>query len=280
MNVHKTKIEWCSHTWNPVTGCRHGCEYCYAQRIVSRFEPKIDEWPDEAITTAPSADGGPELYVVERPTRLKTKEGGYRRPTPYPKGFAPTLHAYTLTYPEQRKAPSNIFVCSMSDLFGAWVPDEWIERIFDACKRAPQHTYLFLTKNPARYLDLASKGKLPEERNLWYGTTTTGPDKPFWWSKHHNTFASIEPLLEPFEAAGERGNGSEGYEKKVEWVIIGAMTGPGSAKKQPKREWIQAIVDDASITGVPVFMKDSLKAVWGDDLIREYPSGMDGGLNG
>lgn len=184
MNVHKTKIEWCSHTWNPVTGCRHGCEYCYAQRIVSRFEPKIDEWPDEAITTAPSADGGPELYVVERPTRLKTKEGGYRRPTPYPKGFAPTLHAYTLTYPEQRKAPSNIFVCSMSDLFGAWVPDEWIERIFDACKRAPQHTYLFLTKNPARYLDLASKGKLPEERNFWYGTTTTGPDKPFWWSKH------------------------------------------------------------------------------------------------
>lgn len=96
MNVHKTKIEWCSHTWNPVTGCRHGCEYCYAQRIVSRFEPKIDEWPDEAITTAPSADGGPELYVVERPTRLKTKEGGYRRPTPYPKGFAPTLH-YTHT---------------------------------------------------------------------------------------------------------------------------------------------------------------------------------------
>lgn len=227
-----------------------------------------------------TADDGPELYVVERPTRLKTKEGGYRRPTPYPKGFAPTLHAYTLTYPEQRKAPSNIFVCSMSDLFGAWVPDEWIERIFDACKRAPQHTYLFLTKNPARYLDLASKGKLPEERNFWYGTTTTGPDKPFWWSKHHNTFASIEPLLEPFEAAGERGNGSEGYEKKVEWVIIGAMTGPGSAKKQPKREWIQAIVDDASITGVPVFMKDSLKAVWGDDLIREYPSGIDGGLNG
>lgn len=158
--------------------------------------------------------------------------------------------------------------------------DEWIERIFDACKRAPQHTYLFLTKNPARYLDFASKGKLPEERNFWYGTTTTGPDKPFWWSKHHNTFASIEPLLEPFEAAGERGNGSEGYEKKVEWVIIGAMTGPGSAKKQPKREWIQAIVDDASITGVPVFMKDSLKAVWGDDLIREYPSGMEGGLNG
>ena len=31
MNLHKTKIDWASHTWNPVTGCRHGCEYCYAR---------------------------------------------------------------------------------------------------------------------------------------------------------------------------------------------------------------------------------------------------------
>ncbi len=274
MNIHKTKIEWCSHTWNPITGCRHGCEYCYARRIVNRFEPKIDEWPDEAITTAPSADGGPELYVVERPTRLKTKEGGYRRPTPYPKGFAPTLHAYTLTYPEQRKAPSNIFVGSMSDLFGAWVPDEWIERIFDACKRAPQHTYMFLTKNAQRYCDLANAGKLPREPNFWYGTTVTGK-----WASifaeciRYNTFLSIEPLLEDIDP----GLGSFGG---VSWVIIGAMTGPGSAKRQPQREWVDKIVEAARITSAAVFMKDSLKAVWGDDLIREYPSGMDGGLNG
>ena len=46
MNIHKTKIEWCSHTWNPVTGCRHDCPYCYARRIATRFGPKIDEFPD------------------------------------------------------------------------------------------------------------------------------------------------------------------------------------------------------------------------------------------
>lgn len=28
----KTKIEWCDSTWNPVTGCQHGCEYCYAKK--------------------------------------------------------------------------------------------------------------------------------------------------------------------------------------------------------------------------------------------------------
>ena len=35
--MKKTKIEWCDSTWNPVTGCYHGCEYCYARRIACRF---------------------------------------------------------------------------------------------------------------------------------------------------------------------------------------------------------------------------------------------------
>ena len=32
-----TKIDWCDATWNPVTGCYHRCEYCYARRIAERF---------------------------------------------------------------------------------------------------------------------------------------------------------------------------------------------------------------------------------------------------
>lgn len=30
--MNKTKIEWCDSTWNPVTGCLHNCNYCYARR--------------------------------------------------------------------------------------------------------------------------------------------------------------------------------------------------------------------------------------------------------
>ncbi len=30
-------IEWTNWTWNPVTGCLHGCEYCYARRSYERF---------------------------------------------------------------------------------------------------------------------------------------------------------------------------------------------------------------------------------------------------
>jgi hypothetical protein len=51
------------------------------------------------------------------------------------------------------------------------------------------------------------------------------------------------------------------------WVIIGAQTGPGAKQNQPKREWIQSIVDECRKEGVPLFMKDSLLEIWEDPLI-------------
>lgn len=269
MNIHKTDIEWCSHTWNPVTGCKHGCEYCYARRMVSRFGPHPCERPIiEPLEVLPKGTG---CYYVEQPTKLCDETGEPVRFTPYPKGFAPTYHAYTMDYPEKRKTPARIFVSSMGDLFGEWVPDIWIEDVFAACKRAPQHTYLFLTKNPQRYLDMGHAGKLPMERNFWYGTTITGPETEYFGASCVNTFLSIEPLLEPFSA-----DDCAGFRRFGEplWVIIGAMTGPGSKRKQPKREWVEAITEVAQSAGVPVFMKNSLKDLWGGPLIQEYPEGM------
>lgn len=35
--MDKTKIDWCDMSWNPITGCKHGCEYCYARRMAERF---------------------------------------------------------------------------------------------------------------------------------------------------------------------------------------------------------------------------------------------------
>lgn len=31
------KIDWTDWTWNPISGCRHGCEYCYMRRMEKRF---------------------------------------------------------------------------------------------------------------------------------------------------------------------------------------------------------------------------------------------------
>ena len=125
--MNKTNIEWCDSTWNPVTGCRHECEYCYARRIAGRFGKRL---PDRS--GYPESHGGVHC--------LDNKING----NPYPYLFDPTFLPFRLEEPAQKTKPQTIFVCSMADLFGAWVPDEWIKAVFDACEKAPQHRYLFL----------------------------------------------------------------------------------------------------------------------------------------
>ena len=247
--MQKTKIEWCDETWNPVTGCLHTCEYCYARRIAWRFG---------TLQNGPQPE---RFWELDEPMR---NEAG--KIEPYPANFYPTLHRYRMGEPVRKTRTRTIFVCSMADLFGAWVPDEWIAEVFAACRKAPQHRYLFLTKNPGRYMNLAEAGKLPENDNFWYGSTTTTPDDVFWWSDCHNTFASIEPMLEEFDTAGDCPM------KKVDWIVIGAMTGPRNKVHQPKKEWIDQIAEDAQALSVPVFMKDSLIPIVGEEnMRREFP---------
>ena len=153
--MNRTKIEWCDSTWNPVTGCKHGCEYCYAKRIAERYAGSV---------SAGSFDGRKLVELDEQP--LVERKNGKVSGAPFPVGFRPTLHKYRLWEPAHVKKPQTIFVCSMADLFGEWVPDEWIAEVFNACLLSPQHRYLFLTKNPGRYMKLAEAGVLPEENNF------------------------------------------------------------------------------------------------------------------
>lgn len=37
MNPVKKTIGWADFTWNPITGCKRGCPYCYARKIYQRF---------------------------------------------------------------------------------------------------------------------------------------------------------------------------------------------------------------------------------------------------
>ena len=39
--MNKSLIEWCDFTWNPVTGCQHGCLYCYAAKQANRFSGNV-----------------------------------------------------------------------------------------------------------------------------------------------------------------------------------------------------------------------------------------------
>ena len=241
--MNKTKIDWADMTWNPVTGCLHGCEYCYARKIAQRFGR---ETPDTGCYLYPVAD---------------------KDMTPYPWGFAPTLHTYRLTDPQKIKKPQNIFVCSMADLFGDWVPDEWIQTVFEACEAAPQHRYLFLTKNPKGLCSLANKKILPQNNNFWYGTTVnTQRDLIYPGRLFDNTFISIEPILENLYS----GIGSF---SRASWIIVGAETGNRKDKVVPKKEWIDNIVETAKLTQASVFMKESLRSLMGAGFKQEFPWG-------
>lgn len=254
----KTKIDWCDASWNPVTGCRHGCEYCYARRIAERFGGLT---PDN------------QNHVLEE---LNHDVRG--NADVYPFGFAPTFHRYKLDELQHWKKPRTIFVCSMADLFGNWVPDKWILDVLDACKAAPQHRYLFLTKNPKRYVQLADMDVLPKGDRFWYGTSTPRPtDKAFWCrplqqndSNYLHTFVSVEPILEPFGAVATDGVPALTVAPSG-WVIVGAETGNREGRVKPEKEWIMEILHECRRCGTPIFMKESLREIIGADFVQEYP---------
>ena len=253
--MNKTKIEWCDSTWNPVTGCYHGCPYCYARNMINRFGK------------AEYGKSAGEMDVLELYDPIKDENG---KRIAYPTGFIPTLHRYRLRLNEYKdKSPRTIFVCSMADLFGDWVPDSWIEEVFAACKAAPQHRYLFLTKNPKRYLNYDQHLDLPDLKNMWYGTTVTDTNTMFFHSDCHNTFLSIEPIMDDFSPDNTLMNIN-----MAQWIIVGAETGNRKDKVVPKKEWIENITEVCKSQGIPLFMKDSLMPIIGEEnMIREFPWG-------
>lgn len=259
--MNKTKINWADYTFNPVTGCRHGCPYCYARTMSKRFsgDVRLNKASDQY-----EYDKERDLYILEKP--FISRED---RSLNYPFGFEPTLHKYRLDMPKKLKTARNIFVGSMTDLFGEWVPDEWIEMVLNACDEAPQHNYIFLTKNPKRYIELVEKEIIKPKDNHWYGTSTPTPDDEFFWNAELNTFVSIEPIFEPWPEISD-----EDIIKKVDWAIIGAETGNRKGKIIPKKEWITNIINQCKIAKVPVFLKESLIELMGEDFIQEYPEGL------
>lgn len=161
----------------------------------------------------------------------------------------------------EKKRPQNFLLTGMSD-FSLWEP-EWREEIFSKMSQNPQHQYLFLTKRPEMIQFSTALD------NAWFGVTVTASKEKerlqalrehIQGGHYHVTF---EPMFDNIGDVDLSG---------VEWVVIGTETGRRKNKSVSRPEWVWNLTDQAKALGIPVFMKEDLLPVMGEDqMIQELP---------
>lgn len=216
----KSSIEWTEATWNPTTGCDRispGCDNCYALTLAKRLKAM-----------------GNAKYQVD---------GDPRTSGP---GFGVSVHEEALDVPRRWRAPRTVFVNSMSDLWHARVPADFIARVFDVMVETPQHTYQLLTKRPRRVARMASD--LPWPRNVWVGVSVEMQEQAWRAAELRKVpaavrFISAEPLLGPLDLdlAG------------IDWLIAGGESGP--RHRLMDERWALDLRDQCATSGVAFFFK-------------------------
>lgn len=237
------------YTWNPTGGCFHGCTWNMPDGTVAECYAKT---------------------IAERFTQA------------YPKGFE---HHYfrenQLQAPLKVKKPAGIFVGSMADLFGKWVPEHEVLAVLDVIRRSHWHTFMLLSKNPynlRRYSEMNGGKGIP--KNAWAGISVPANRSNdaklagktfsnFLASLYHIPvdvrFISFEPLW--FDVVPV-------LEKHVvlfgglpfEWAIIGP-TSSHSRVFQPNPVYVQKLLDVCDEHNIPVFFKGSLEwHPWREDF--------------
>lgn len=128
----ESKIEWTGQTLNPIraqrkdngrtgTYCQKvspGCKNCYAESFNGRCLPRNGTGLEYTVPNADLVD----IYLDDE----------------------------ILRQPLRRTKPTTYFVCSMTDLFGDFVPDELIDYVFAMMAVSGGHTFQVLTKRADR----------------------------------------------------------------------------------------------------------------------------------
>ena len=173
--------------------------------------------------------------------------------------FSPRFWPERLKEPVKVKKSARIFVCSMGEIFSS-SNYKWIQQILSIISDCPQHTFQILTQESWHYKDF----NWPS--NCWLGVTMTHPIGRFHIKQLSAIqaiihFVSFEPLLENIGQYIDF-NG-------IDWIIIGSQTQP---LKLPDKEWVEYIIDKADEQNIPIFLKNNLKPLLGENLRQEFPS--------
>lgn len=140
-----TSIQWTDHSINPIRArCRAtgkvghycekvsaGCANCYSSGLQHRFgTPPFG---------AGQHRGEVELFLDDDKLREVLR----------------------------RKKPTRYFWCDMTDLFGDWVNNEWLNRCFAVMGLTPHHTHQVLTKRPERMREYLCDPDRPRHVAEW-----------------------------------------------------------------------------------------------------------------
>ena len=203
MNGPNNAIGWCDFTANPVRGkCLHNCEGCYAEAIRKRFRMKEE------------LEFNDNWFDAKAAMKFGIEEG--RKPF--------------------------IFVGSMHDVFGEWIPGDWIKKVIRVCvENSGIAHFMFLTQNPSRYIEFDFPGN-----NMWLGVTCRNEDE-FEKRIIRNIidFVSFEPLLGGIESGVFR-------LAWMKWAIIGCKT---PYDKRFDFDEAVALIDELKMHDIPIWVK-------------------------
>lgn len=235
-------IEWTDYTWNPVGGCRHGCRWKMPDGTIARCYA-------EAVA-----------HGVARAA--------------YPDGFqAHYWHPERLNEPSRLKKPARIFIDSMSDIMGHWVPQSQIVDVLSVCYNNPDHTFQLLTKNAPRLLQF----KHLIGKNVWVGVSmppSSMNEYDLDWNQKRlyimralsvlnplqlagiTTWMSFEPLSFDVSRILDIWHDDLEMNIPIDWAVVGAASS-GRVYYQPEPEWAINLLN-ALDDRLPVFMKGNL----------------------
>lgn len=265
-----TKIEWTDATVNPIrarnietgrTGhwCAHvspGCANCYSEAFQPRF-------------------GNPVRFAAQDRAKVDL-----------------FLDGAALLKPLRWRKPRRIFWNSMTDLFGDWVPGDWIDRHLAVMALTPHHTHQILTKRPERMRDVIGRlhramtnwhqsratGEIPAAPelidtfphfagamahpaidwqawplpNVWLGTSVENQE---WADRRRDDLAALAAAGWKTFVSYEPALGPVGWRgwEFLRWLISGGESGSKARPSHP--DWHRAARDFAQANGIPYFFK-------------------------
>jgi protein gp37 len=245
--MNTTSIEWANDSWNPIRA-----------RLLEDFKRPLAKGGFKIVPAGTwgyhcerKSPGCMPCYACGMNGRTLTAWG---TGLDYNRQARDKVEIYldeqTLTAPLLVRKPRLVFVCSMTDLFGEFVPDEFIGRILDVIGRSPRHTFLVLTKRAERMAEwLRARSPAP---NIWLGVSVEDQQRAGERIPHLGStpaavrWVSYEPALEAVDWA-------RASVESLDWIVVGGES--GARARRFDIAWARETMQACRARGVPVFVK-------------------------